>query len=68
LVQGAAVIEPVDPFQRRELYGLKIPPWLASMDDLGLANAANGFGESIVAGGAKASDGGLASKVMQGKN
>jgi hypothetical protein len=37
-LEEPAVIEPVDPFERRELDGLKGTPWPASMDHLGPAS------------------------------
>ena len=40
----AAVIEPVDPFQRRELDGFKAPPRPAPMDDLGVLKLVDGLG------------------------
>src|ERR1700712_6145075 len=50
------VVEPVDPFQRRELDGLEVSPWPAAMDHLGLVEAVDGFGESIVIGISDAAD------------
>jgi hypothetical protein len=55
-LQQPAVIEPVDPFERRELDGFKIPPGSAPVNDLGLVKPVDGFGESIVIGIANASD------------
>ena len=49
-LQQPAIVEPVDPFQRRELDGLERPPRPTSMDDLGLVETVDGFGESIVLG------------------
>src|SRR5271168_2639960 len=43
-----AIIEPVHPFQRRELDSLEGPPWPAAVDDLGLVETVDGLGESIV--------------------
>jgi hypothetical protein len=39
-LQKPAIVEPVDPFQRRELDGLERPPLPTSMDDLGLSTLA----------------------------
>ena len=49
-LQEPSVVEPVDPFQRRELDGLEAAPWPAPMDHLGLVETVDGFGESIVIG------------------
>src|SRR4051794_1034935 len=46
-LQQPAIVEPVDPFQRRELDGLEVAPWSASMDDLGLVKAVDRLCESI---------------------
>ena len=32
-LEKPAMVEPVDPFQRRVLNGLEIPPWTAAMND-----------------------------------
>jgi len=47
-LQQPAIIEPVHPLQRRELDSLERPPWPAPVDDLGLVETIDGFGESIV--------------------
>ena len=47
-LQQPAIVEPVDPFQRCELNSFEAPPRPASMDDLGLVEAIDRFGESIV--------------------
>jgi hypothetical protein len=57
--QQPAIVEPVDPGQRGELDGLEAMPWPTPMDDLGLVEAVDGFGESIVIGISHAADGGL---------
>jgi hypothetical protein len=47
-LQQPAIIEPVHPFQRRELDSLERPPGPAAVDDLGLVETVDGLGESIV--------------------
>jgi hypothetical protein len=58
-LQQPSFVEPVDPGQRGELDRLEVFPWPAPMDDLGLVEAVDRFGESVVVGGADAADGGL---------
>src|ERR1700677_4393808 len=55
-LQEPPVVEPVDPFQRRELDGLEAAPWSAPMDHLGLVETVDGFGESVVIGISDAAD------------
>ena len=55
-LQEPSVVEPVDPFQRRELDGLQAAPWPAPVDQLGLVEAVDSFGESIVIGISDAAD------------
>ena len=47
-LQQPAIIEPVYPFQRRELDSFERPPRPAPVDDLGLVETVDGLGESIV--------------------
>ena len=56
-LQKASVVEPVDPFERRELDGLQRFPWSAPMDDLGLVKAVDSFGERVVIAVADTADG-----------
>ena len=49
-LQEPAVVEPIHPFQRRELDGLEAAPWSTPMDHLGLLKAVDGFGERVVIG------------------
>ena len=49
-LQESPVVEPVYPFQRRELDGFEVSPRPAPMDHLGLVETVDGFGESIVIG------------------
>src|SRR6476646_1037751 len=58
-LQEPSVVEPVHPFQGRELDGIEAAPWPAPMDHLGLVEAVDGFGESIVIGSSDTADGGL---------
>ena len=47
-LEQPAIVEPVHPLQRRELDSLERPPWPTPVDDLGLVETIDGFGESIV--------------------
>ena len=42
-----AIVEPVDPFEGRELDGFERPPRPAPMNDLGLVKSVDGLGQSI---------------------
>jgi hypothetical protein len=53
------VVEPVYPFQGRELHRLERAPRATLMDDLGFVESVDRFCESIVIGVADASDGRL---------
>src|SRR5690606_15831239 len=64
-LQQPAIVEPVDPFQRRELDGLERAPWPASMDHFGLVQAVDRLGESVVVRVADAADGGLDARFGQ---
>ena len=57
--QQAAVVVPIDPFERGELDGLEASPLPAAADDLGLVEAVNSLGERVVVRVADAADGGL---------
>jgi hypothetical protein len=46
-LQQPAIVEPIDPFQGRELDGFERPPRPAPMDDLGLVETVDGLGQSI---------------------
>ena len=59
------MIEPVDPFQGRELDRFEAPPWSRPMDDLSLVETVDCFGEGIVVTVADASDGRLDSIFCQ---
>ena len=56
-LQKASVVEPVDPFEGRELDGLQRFPGSAPTDDLGLVKAVDGFGERVVIAVADSADG-----------
>ena len=56
-LQEPVVVEPVHPFQRRELDGFEAAPWPAPVDHLGLVEAVDGFGERIVIGISDTADG-----------
>ena len=47
-LQEQPVVEPVHPFQGRELDGFERPSRPAPMDDLGLVETVDGLGQSIV--------------------
>lgn len=42
------MVEPVDPLQRGVLDGFEVAPWSASVDHLGLVEAVDRLGQSIV--------------------
>src|SRR5690606_26907017 len=64
-LQQPAMVEPVDPGERRELDRLEAPPWPAPMDDLGLVEAVDRFGESVVIAVADAADRRLDARLGQ---
>src|SRR4051812_10995734 len=55
-LQEPPVVEPVHPFQRRELDGFERPPRPTSMDDLSFVETIDRLGESIVVIVADAAD------------
>jgi hypothetical protein len=55
-LQESPVVEPVYPFQRRELDGFERAPSCSSMDELGLIEAIDRLGESVVVGIADAAN------------
>ena len=56
-LEEAAVVEPVHPFECGEFHCFCIPPRATTVDDLGLEQAVDSFGEGIVVGIADAADG-----------
>ena len=62
-LKQAAVIEPVDPFERGELHGFEVAPWSSPMDELGLVKTVDRLGESIVVTVANTSDRGLDARL-----
>ena len=50
------MVEPVDPFQDSELDRLEVASWSAPMDDLGLVEPIDRFGEFVVVAVADAFD------------
>ena len=58
-LEQAAMVEPVYPFQRGIFDGFKGSPWPASMDHLGLVEAVDGLGQSVVVAVADAADRGF---------
>ena len=59
------MVEPLDPFQRRQLHRLKMAPGAASANDLGLVQSDGRFRERVVIAVANASDGGLDAGLNQ---
>ena len=55
-LQEPSVVEPIDPFEGSELDGFEVSPWTSTVDHLGLVEAVDGFGESIVIGISDAAD------------
>ena len=55
-LQQPSIVEPIHPFQRRELDGLERAPWSTLVDHLGLVETVNRFAESIVVAVADATD------------
>lgn len=43
-----SMVEPVDPFQSGKFNRFEAPPWPTPMDDLGLVEAVDRFGEDVV--------------------
>src|SRR3984957_3481062 len=64
-LQQPAIVEPVHPLQGRKLDGLERAPWSASMDDLGLVETVDRFGEGVVVRVAHAAHGGLDARLGQ---
>ena len=58
-LQQPAMVEPVDPFEGREFNGFEGSPWSTPMDHLGLVEAVDRLGESVVVAVADAADRGL---------
>lgn len=50
------MVEPVDPFQGSEFHRFVAPPWSTPMNDLGLVETVDRFGERVVVRVADASD------------
>ncbi len=47
-LQKAAVVEPIDPFERGELHRFEVARRSPSLDDFGLAKTVDRFGENVV--------------------
>ena len=58
-LEQASAVEPVDPFERGELDGLEAAPWSTTVDDLGLVEAVDGFGQGVIVAVANAASRGL---------
>ena len=52
-----AVVEPVDPFEGREFDRFKVAPWATTVDDFGLEQAVDCFGQCVVIAVANAAHG-----------
>jgi hypothetical protein len=59
------MVEPVHPFQGRELDGVEVLPRPTPMDDLGLVEPVDGLGERVVIAVADAADRGLDARFRQ---
>jgi len=57
-LEEPAVIEPVDPFERRVFHVVQVSPRSFLSDEFGLVEADDGLGESIVIAVAPGADGG----------
>ena len=55
-LEEPSVVEPIDPFERGKLDGLKVAPRPASVDHLGFVEAVDRLGESVVVGIADTTD------------
>ena len=55
-LEETTVVEPVDPFEGGELDSLEAAPWASAVDDLGLEQAVDRFGESVVVAVADTAD------------
>ncbi|GAB5378315.1 MAG: hypothetical protein AcusKO_47770 [Acuticoccus sp.] len=64
-LQEPAMVEPVDPGERRELDSLEGSPRTPPMNDFGLVEAVDCLGESVVVAVADAADGGLDTSLGQ---
>lgn len=58
-LEKSSVVEPIDPFQGGEFHRLEAARWAASMDDLGLVETVDRFGECVVVTITDTSDGWL---------
>jgi hypothetical protein len=55
-LQKPSMIEPIDPFQGGELHRIEAAPWSTPIDDFGLVESVDRFGEGVVVTVADASD------------
>jgi len=63
--QQPAIVEPVDPGQRREVDRLEATPWPVPMNNLGFLESVGRLGESVVVAVADVADGGLDARFGQ---
>jgi|UPI0004CE9CBD hypothetical protein len=47
-LEQAAIVEPVDPFQRCVFHRLEAAPWTATIDDLGFEKPVDRLGQRLV--------------------
>src|SRR6266550_4704666 len=64
-LEQPAMVEPIDPFQRGVLHCLNTSPGTATVNDLGLEQADDGFGECVVVGIANTPDRRLRTRIGQ---
>jgi hypothetical protein len=55
-IKQASVVEPVDPFERREFDCLHVAPWAATVNDFRLVKAVDRFGKRVIVRIAHAAD------------
>ena len=49
-LQQAAIVEPIDPFEGGVFNGLQAAPWPSAVDDFGIEQTVDRFGQGIVIG------------------
>jgi len=64
-LEQSSMVEPVDPFERRELDLFNVPPRTVPPDDLGLVEADDGLRQGIVIGAGNTSHGRLDARLGQ---
>ncbi len=64
-LEQAAVVEPVDPFERCVFDGLEASPWAATVDDFGLEQAVDRLGQRVVVAVTDTANRGFDARVRQ---